>query len=290
MNIKRNVISIETPEGQRGFLGPDHIARHVVYGNFVQTDPFIVLADDLLDKKDTKPVGGPHPHAGFETVSLLLEGQIGDDDLKMLPGDFQVMTAGSGIIHTETIEKVGKMRLLQLWLVLPKKDRWTKPKLQHLPLHHVPIQVEDGISIRVHSGSFAGLKSPVQNQVPLIVADITLAPGVTTIQAIPANYNTFIYMIEGSMFVGEDEKELNKDQIGWLNLETADELSELKLKAAKNGGRCILYAAKPVQENITMHGPFIADEPEEIADLYHAFRMGKMKHISTVPASDKIFL
>jgi redox-sensitive bicupin YhaK (pirin superfamily) len=290
MNIKRNVISIETPEGQRGFLGPDHIARHVVYGNFVQTDPFIVLADDLLDKKDTKPVGGPHPHAGFETVSLLLEGQIGDDDLKMLPGDFQVMTAGSGIIHTETIEKVGKMRLLQLWLVLPKKDRWTKPKLQHLPLHHVPIQVEDGISIRVHSGSFAGLKSPVQNQVPLIVADITLAPGVTTIQAIPANYNTFIYMIEGSMFVGEDEKELNKDQIGWLNLETADELSELKLKAAENGGRCILYAAKPVQENITMHGPFIADEPEEIADLYHAFRMGKMKHISTVPASDKIFL
>ncbi len=58
--------------------------------------------------------GGPHPHAGFETVSFLLEGEIGDDAHKMKSGDFQMMTAGSGIVHTETIDKIAKMRLLDI--------------------------------------------------------------------------------------------------------------------------------------------------------------------------------
>jgi len=73
--------------------------------------------DDMLDKKDDTPVGGPHPHAGFETVSLLIEGEMGE----MKAGDLQMMTAGSGVVHTETIDKPTKMRLFQLWLNLPRK-------------------------------------------------------------------------------------------------------------------------------------------------------------------------
>jgi redox-sensitive bicupin YhaK (pirin superfamily) len=72
--------------------------------------------DDILDKQDGEPVGGPHPHAGFETVSLLLEGEVGDLAHKMKAGDLQMMAAGSGIIHTETIDTKTRMRLLQLWL------------------------------------------------------------------------------------------------------------------------------------------------------------------------------
>jgi redox-sensitive bicupin YhaK (pirin superfamily) len=137
MSIKRKLIKIHTPEGQPGFLGPGHIARPVINGSFSDSDPFIMLMDDMLDKKDNEPVGGPHPHAGFETVSLLLEGEMGDEAYKMKGGDFQMMTAGSGIVHTETIEKMAKMRLLQLWLNLPKKDREAIPRLQELPLEHV---------------------------------------------------------------------------------------------------------------------------------------------------------
>jgi redox-sensitive bicupin YhaK (pirin superfamily) len=142
----------------------------------------------------------------------------------------------------------------------------------------------------VYSGSFAGLRSPIENQVPLILADITLSPGVTVTQAIPANYNAFIYIINGSLKVGEDERVLNIDQVGWLNLENVDELSEVKLQADLNGARCILYAAKPTQEEITMQGPFIANLPEEILPLYQAYHAGKMIHISDVPASDQIIL
>src|SRR3954447_25521590 len=174
MTIKRKLVRIETPKAQPGFLGPDHTARAVITGSFSNSDPFIMLMDDYLDKKDTTPIGGAHPHAGFETVSLLLEGEVGDAAHKMKGGDFQVMTAGSGIVHTETIDKAAKMRLLQLWVNLPKKDRAATPRVQDLPLEHVPTSFQNGVFIKLYSGALAGLTSPVQNHVPMIIADITI--------------------------------------------------------------------------------------------------------------------
>jgi redox-sensitive bicupin YhaK (pirin superfamily) len=290
MTIKRKLVKIETPKGQPGFLGAGHIARPVVGGSFSETDPFIFLMDDILNKKDNEPVGGPHPHAGFETVTLLLEGEIGDDAHKMQGGDFQMMTAGSGIVHTETIDKITKMRLLQLWLNLPKKDKWTTPRVQDLPLEHVPTLNENGVEIKLYSGSLSGLTSPVQNYVPIIIADITIESGITTIQQIPANFNTFLYVLNGIVRVGEDQKLLNQDQVGWLNLVGNDELSELKLIAGEKGVRFVLYAGKPIGESIVSHGPFIADSSEDIHRLYQEYRKGKMQHISTVPESQRILL
>ena len=290
MANNRELIRIETPQGHPGFMGPGHIARLVVGGEFSVTDPFIVLADDWLDKKDTAPSGGPHPHAGFETVTLMLDGEMGSEEHTLKAGDLQMMTAGSGIIHTETITRIMKMRLLQLWLNLPKKDRQTKPRVQDLRFEHVPVLNKDGVQIKLYSGSLAGITSPVKNYVPLVIADITIEAGVKTIQQIPANFNTFVYVLNGSVSVGENETLLNQDQVGWLNLFSADEPSELKLKAGKKGVRLILYAGKPTGENIVSHGPFIADSSEDIQRLFQEYRQGKMKHISTIPENQKIKL
>ena len=290
MAIKRKLVRINTPEGQPGFLGAGHTARPVIGGRFSESDPFIFLMDDWLDKRDNEPVGGPHPHAGFETVSLLLEGEFGDGNHRMKGGDFEIMTAGSGIVHTETIEKKTKLRLLQLWLALPKKDRWATPRVQELPLEHVPVLVENGVTIKLYSGSLAGLTSPVQNYSPMIVADVTLEAGVSTIRQIPANYNTFLYVINGSVNVGEDGTWLNQDQIGWLDLPGGVTQSELKLMAGENGVRFVLYGGKPTGDNIVSQGPFIADSLEDIQRLYQEYRQGKMKHISTVPQSQRILL
>ena len=290
MSIIRKLVKINTPKEQPGFLGAGHIARPVIGGNFSDSDPFIMLMDDILDKKDHEPVGGPHPHAGFETVSLLLEGEMGDEPHKMKDGDFQMMTAGSGIIHTETIEKMAKMRLLQLWLNLPKKDRAAVPRLQELPLEHVPALSENGVSIKLYSGSLAGLTSPVQNYSPIIVADITIDAGVTTIQQIPANYNTFLYVINGNIRVDGDGKQLNKDQVGWLDLFADTAESDLTITAGEEGARLVLYAGKPTGDHIVSHGPFIADSSEDIQRLYREYRQGKMKHISTIPESQRILL
>src|SRR5205085_8726253 len=117
----------------------------------------------------------------------------------------------------ETIDTKTKMRLLQLWLTLPKKDRWASPRVQDISLKHVPQVSENGLQIRVYSGSLTGISSPVQNYVPIIIADIQMQPRITTTQYIPASYNTFLYVIEGSVKVGEEEKLLNKYQVGWLN-------------------------------------------------------------------------
>ena len=290
MTIKRRLAKINTPQGQPGFLGAGHIARPVVAGVFSETDPFIMLMDDMLDKKDNEPVGGPHPHAGFETVSLLLEGEIGDDDHKMAGGDFQIMTAGSGIVHTETIDKKSKLRLLQLWLNLPKKDRWATPRVQDIPLKHVPTLSDNDLAIRLYSGSLAGLTSPIQNYTPMIVADITMEPGAATIQQIPSNYNTFLYVINGSIKVGEEQKLLEQGQVGWLDIFGNADLSDLTLTAGEKGVRFVLYGGKPLGESIVSHGPFIADNSEDIKRLYQEYRLGKMQHISTVPAEQRILL
>jgi len=290
MSIKRKLVKINTPQGEPGFLGRGHTARPVISGRFSESDPFIMLMDDVLDKKDNEPVGGPHPHAGFETVSLLLEGEIGDEAHKMKAGDFQIMTAGSGIVHTETIDKIATMRLLQLWVNLPKRDRWATPRVQDLPLEHVPALSEKGVYIKVYSGSLAGLTSSIQNYVPMVIADITIEPNVGTMLEIPANHNTFLYVIEGNVKVGEDEKQLNQYQVGWLDLFGAGTQSELTLSAGEEGVRFVLYAGKPTGENIVSYGPFIADSSEDIQRLYREYRQGRMNHISTVPASQRILL
>jgi quercetin 2,3-dioxygenase len=288
MAIKRKLIKINTPEGQPGFLGAGHIARPVISGSFSDSDPFIMLMDDMLDKKDNEPVGGPHPHAGFETVSLLLEGEMGDEPHKMKGGDFQMMTAGSGIIHTETIEKKAKMRLLQLWLNLPKKDRATVPRLQELSLQHAPGLSENSVSIKLYSGSLAGLTSPVQNYTPLIVADITIDADASTVLQIPANNNTFLYILAGNVKVGNEKKQLSEDQVGWLDLFDDAAQSDLQLTAGEKGSRFILYAGKPTGDSIVSHGPFIADSAEDIQRLYREYRQGKMKHISMVAENQKL--
>ncbi|AUD00779.1 pirin family protein [Spirosoma pollinicola] len=288
MNRHRKLVKTYTPPTQPGFLGPGHLASPVIQVDFTESDPFIILMDDRLDKQDEQPVGGPHPHAGFETVSLLLEGSIGDDAYQMKGGDLQLMTAGSGIIHTETIEGKASMRLLQLWLNLPKKDRWATPRVQDLPLEKVPTATHQGTTIKVYSGSLAGMTSPIQNYTPLILADIHLQPGTTTVQHLPASFTTFLYVLEGSLQLGDEANELHRDQVGWLDRHAEETLSELKLTGGETGARIILYAGEPQGDAIVSHGPFIGDTQDDIRRLYQEYRQGKLHHIATVEASQRI--
>lgn len=288
MSLQRKLISVQTPPEQQGFMGRGHTARPVIQKPFSESDPFIVLMDDMLDKQDEEPAGGPHPHAGFETVSLLLEGEFGDSVHRMKAGDFQIMTAGSGIIHTETIDTRSRMRLLQMWLNLPKKARWTTPGVQNLPREHVQTLSEHGLEIKVYSGSFAGLKSPVRNHAPVIVAGIQMKPGLETVQEIPAAFNTFLYVLEGGVMVGEEKNILLQNQVGWLDRPSGDRASKLKLTAGNSGVRFVLYSGQPQGELILSDGPFIGDTQDDIKRLYKEYREGKMQHISTIPGKQQI--
>lgn len=282
MATQRQIERVYMPAEQPGFLGAGHLARPVIQGRFSQTDPFIMLMDDILDKKDNEPAGGPHPHAGFETVTLLLEGSFGDENHKMKAGDFQMMTAGSGIIHTETIEDRTKMRLLQLWLTLPKKHRWTTPRVQDMLNENVPMITKDGVQLKLYSGSMSGLQSPVKNYVPLIIAELVMQAGTETTLEIPDNFNGFIYVLKGEAVAGGNKKTLKEDQVGWLDINAGSQLGEMRIRAGAAGARMVLYAAQPQGDAIVSHGPFIGDSSEDILRLYREFREGKMHHISSV--------
>ena len=166
MSVKRKLIKINTLHQEPFLLGGGHRSRAVMMNNFSETDPFILFMDDVFEKKNKQHVDGLHPYAGFETATLLLQGESGYGVNKMLPGDFELMTAGSGIIHSETIDTIATRRILQLRLTLPKQQRWMAPHIQNLSIERVPKKYKSGIHIKVYSGSFADLVSPVQNNIP----------------------------------------------------------------------------------------------------------------------------
>jgi redox-sensitive bicupin YhaK (pirin superfamily) len=288
MKTQRKLDRIYNPPKSQGFLGAGHVAASVIQGGFQDSDPFIFLMDDQLDKKDNIPVGGPHPHAGFETVSLLLEGEFGDGERGMKAGDFQIMTAGSGIVHTETIEKQARLRVLQLWLTLPKKNRWTTPRVQDVSLERAPKVEREGFRLRLYSGELAGIKSPILNYTPLIVADVSVDPNSSISFQIPGHFSTFIYLIDGTAKVGKDMKDISEGQVGWLDRSSYKFDSELNISTASSSVRFILYSAEPQGEPIVSHGPFIADNREDISRLYNEYRQGKMGHISSVKDEQKI--
>lgn len=289
MSTIKKLSSVYNPPAHPGFLGNGHIARPVIQVDFTESDPFIMLMDDQLDKKDDTPAGGPHPHAGFETVTLVIEGELGDGSHKMKAGDFEMMTAGAGVVHTESITKRTKLRILQLWLNLPKKDRWVRPRVQKLAAEHVPTVDKNGARVSVYSGSFSGLSSSVQNHTPIIIADIKLDAGKSMHEQIPGHFTTFIYVLQGSIRVGEDNVSVTKDQVGWFD-RADNTISTLQLGAGEQGARFVLYSAEPQNHQIVSHGPFIADSMDEIRDLYADYRQGKIQHINEVSDEQKILL
>jgi quercetin 2,3-dioxygenase len=216
-------------------------------------------------------------------VTLVLAGEIGGDEHGLKSGDLEMMTAGSGIVHTETISKPASMHILQLWLNLPKHERQAQPRVQHLRATHVPCKMQDGVAIKVYSGTFAGLTSPLKNHTRLILAEIKMNPNKKIEASLPSDFSSFVYVIEGSAEIGSDNKVITKDQVAWLDRSDVPAESELEITSGTEGARLVLYAAQPQHHEIVSHGPFIADSMDDIRRLYSEYRSGRMGHIHDVP-------
>lgn len=279
---QRNIKVAYTPKLHPGFLGNGHLAAAVIDGQyFQQTDPFFLLMDDQLDLPGGPPVGGAHPHAGFETVTFVVD----SNDKDWEAGSLELMTAGRGIVHTEEITAKTNLRILQLWLVLPPEKRWVEPSWQKIVLEHVPTHQSAQGTIRVYSGSSHGLTSPLQNHTPFTLVDFQLHPPSETTQPLPAHYNGFVYVLEGSVWVGT--RLLEKGQVGWLDSANEEE-SELQVRSTDEASRFVLYAGQPHHAPIVSHGPFIADTQDDIRRLYREYRLGQMPHLNDLNANVKI--
>ena len=116
---------------------------------------------------------GEHPHRGFETVTIVYEGEVEHRDSsggggKIGPGDVQWMTAASGLVHEEFhgrefAQRGGMFEMVQLWVNLPARDKMTPPRYQGIVSSQIPTRPLPGGHgvVRVIDGRFVrGAKGP----------------------------------------------------------------------------------------------------------------------------------
>ncbi|WP_165837154.1 pirin family protein [Phenylobacterium hankyongense] len=266
-----------TAPPEPGFIGEGHTAVEVLRPTAIAaSDPFVLLMDDRLDIPVRRIIGGAHPHAGLETVTLILEGSLFDrDEGRMDAGDVVWMTAGRGIIHNEAVETQGRTRILQLWIALPAADRALPPRFQIIPRDQAPVVRGPGAEARLYSGTSGRAASATANRVPVTMIDLKLEPNASFRQDLPGSYNGFVYVLEGAVRVGGET--IAAGQTGWF---APSEATDLVLEAQAGGARLVLYAGVPIGEPLIQHGPFVADSAATINDQFRRFRAGEFTRMS----------
>ncbi|GMU02316.1 pirin family protein [Corallococcus caeni] len=264
---------IDLPEPAPGQFGPAHTVVPVISPeDYARSDPFILLMDDRIDGQ---PIGGPHPHAGFETVTLVVKGGMTHDSGRLGEGDVQWMTAGSGVIHGEGLEGgMSQARILQLWLTLPKAQRWVPAGFQDLSYAELPVRREPGVEVRLYSGSSGAVRSATKNYVPVTLAELQLEPGASIAQDLPASYNGFFLVLEGEVAVGPDRRALKPGQVGWLDRPVSGGDSIVHVTGTTRA-RVLLYAGQPQRDPLVSHGPFIGDTQADILRSIEGYRTGR---------------
>jgi redox-sensitive bicupin YhaK (pirin superfamily) len=252
-----------------GFIGQGHTAVEVVQPTaLASSDPFVLLMDDRLDLGKRRQIGGAHPHAGLETVTLVLEGTLHDrDEGELSAGDVLWMSAGRGIIHNEAVEAGGRSRVLQLWIALSARDRNLAPRFEILRRDEVQV-------VRT-----TGAEAVLYRAAPVTLIDLSLEADATFRQDLPSSYNGFFYVLDGSVRV--DSTTIAAGQVGWLAPTSPSSApTEVVFSALEDGARLVLYAGQPVHEPLMQHGPFVAGSPAEILEFNRRFRAGDFTRMS----------
>lgn len=268
------------PAPAPGFAGPRHTASPIFLNDdLAATDPFILLADDRVS--GSGPFGEAHPHAGLETVTFIVRGELHDRDEGILrAGDVEWMTAGRGIVHNEAVETCDDMRLLQLWVRMPPAARNALPRVQRILRESAIVRTEPGATAHVYSGASGNAISPTLNHVPLTLVDIALQPGSVLIQNLPTTYNGFLLVLDGAIRAGVDLVTIQAGQVGWLDRPSTGGDSNLRLEGGDGGGRVLLYAGLPQGSPIVTHGPFVALSREELVLHYNNYQTGAFARAS----------
>ncbi len=241
-------------------------------------DPFLMLDAFESDNADDYISGfPPHPHRGFETVTYMLAGRMRHKDSAgnegvIAPNGVQWMTAGRGIIHSEMPEQEeGLMQGFQLWVNLPAKAKLTEPKYQEFPAEQITVETtESGGEIRVIAGhTNAGAQGAVTNDfVKPTYLDISLKQSEVFSQNISSQENSFIYVISGSLVVGDKQRIVKKKQLGILA-----EGNAIKITAETNT-RFILVSALPLNEPVAKGGPFVMNTQDELRQAVEDYHSG----------------
>jgi len=244
-------------------------------------DPFLMLDFIHSDNPDDYIAGFPsHPHRGFETVTYLFNGKMKHKDNAghegvINSGGVQWMTAGRGIIHSETPQQSnGLLSGIQLWVNLPKEHKMMTPRYQELEPDEIPEEdLKDKGKVRVIAGKSAtGISGPIKDlKTDISLLDIQLYKNGEYQLNITDNFNVFIYTHQGQfeIIAGNETTILPKDGINVLTSGTI-----IHLKGLEEDNRLLLFAGKPINEPVVKHGPFVMNSKDEIRQAINDFQSG----------------
>ncbi|EKN5145939.1 pirin family protein [Yersinia enterocolitica] len=249
-----------------------------------QLSPFLLL--DYAGPMDFTPTQhrrgvGQHPHRGFETVTIVYDGEVEHRDSTgkggiIGPGDVQWMTAGGGILHEEFhsdafAKRGGAFEMVQLWVNLPAKDKMTAPGYQAIRNETIP-QValpESAGSLRVIAGDYAGKNGPANTFSPLNVWDIRLNQGKSAEFSLPDGWNTALIVLRGTVQVNGDAIARDAEMV------LLDSAGSNVTIEANNDAVLLLLSGEPIDEPIIGYGPFVMNTQDQIAEAIADFNSGR---------------
>lgn len=258
-----------------------------------QLSPFLLLdyAGPAEFTPAERPRGvGEHPHRGFETVTIVYQGEVAHRDSVgnsglIGPGDVQWMTAASGILHEEFHSPAftragGALEMAQLWVNLPAAHKMSSPGYQTILNADIPqVELADGAgSVRVIAGSFAGASGPAHTFSPLDVWDMRLRGGHRAAVSLPVGHTAAIAVLRGSVAVNGSR------QTGAAELLVLDRAGALLQIEAAADSTLLLLSGAPIAEPIVGYGPFVMNSRQEIETAVKDFQRGKFGRMPDLPA------
>jgi hypothetical protein len=259
-------------------------------------DPFVHM-DQMgeVEYAPGEPKGTPwHPHRGFETVTYMIDGtfrhgdSIGGGGL-ITDGDTQWMTAGSGILHIEAppeelVVSGGLFHGIQLWVNLPKAQKWVGPRYQDIGAAKVVLlsSADGGSLVRLIAGDVGQHAGPGATYSPMTMLHASVQPGSQLVLPWRRDFNALVYVLSGQGTVGEEQRPVHGGQLAvfgtgdtvTVTADVAQESRSPQLEVLALGGR-------PIGEPVYAYGPFVMNTKDEVAQAFEDYQAGRL---GTIPA------
>lgn len=231
---------------------------------------------------------GTHPHRGFETVTIVYEGEVAHRDSTgaggtIGPGDVQWMTAASGILHEEFhsdafARQGGPLEMVQLWVNLPARQKMAAPGYQTLLNRDIPsVALSDEAGhLRVIAGEYGSIRGPAQTFTPINVWDVRLKAASTATLTARPGHTLALIVLHGTVLVN------GQDVAREGQLVHMERTGDTVLLEANNDVILLWLSGEPIDEPVVGHGPFVMNTEAEIMQAYADFHSGQFGHISPI--------
>jgi len=260
-------------------------------------DPFVHM-DQMgeVEYAPGEPKGTPwHPHRGFETVTYILDGIFEHQDSNggggtITDGDTQWMTAGAGILHIERppehlVVSGGLFHGIQLWVNLPRAEKWAPPRYQDLRATEVSLlsSPDAGALVRVIAGEVAGHAGPGRTYTPMTMLHTTLAPGAALDLPWREDFNALAYVLAGAGSAGVEKVAVSTGQLVVFGPGDAIRLEASKGQESRSAElEVLLLGGRPIGEPVAWYGPFVMNTKAELMQAFEDYQAGKL---GTIPAA-----